>query len=152
MDNDGMDKSTRSSAADTVGDDALMGIAEMCEAFDVSARTLRFYETKGLLTPRRLNGTRVYSKIDRARLARILRAKNLGMPLSEIKAYLDMYGDHGEGRVQQLTYVIETTDAAIRDLEAKRAEIDTSLNELRLINQQSRQALEAKRSKTRDKA
>ncbi len=147
-----MDKSTRSDLTDTVGDDALMGIAEMCETFDVSARTLRFYETKGLLMPRRLNGTRVYSKIDRARLARILRAKNLGMPLSEIKAYLDMYGDHGEGRVQQLTYVIETTDAAIRDLEAKRAEIDTSLHELRLINQQSRQALDAKRSKARDKA
>ena len=71
------------------------------------------------------------------------------MPLSEIKAYLDMYGDHGEGRVQQLTYVIETTDAAIRDLEAKRAEIDTSLNELRLINQQSRQALDAKRSRSK---
>lgn len=129
------------------GDDGLMGIAEMCAAFGVSPRTLRFYETKGLLAPRRLNGTRVYSKVDRARLARILRAKSLGTPLEEIKHYLDMYGQHGEGRVQQLTYVVEKTDAAIKELEEKRAQIEASLAELKLINASSRKALEAKRRK-----
>ena len=127
--------------------DALMGIADMCAAFDVSPRTLRFYETKGLLTPQRLNSTRVYNRVDRARLSRILRAKSLGMPLDDIKHYLDMYGGHGEGRVQQLAYVIEKTDAAIADLEAKRAEIDTSLAELRLINERTRQMLAARRRK-----
>lgn len=125
--------------------DALMGIAEMCTAYEVSSRTLRFYESKGLLSPQRLNSTRVYSRNDRARLSRILRAKSLGMPLSEIKHYLDMYGDHGEGRVQQLSYVIEKTDAAIADLEAKRAEIDRSLLELKLINERTRQMLAARR-------
>lgn len=125
--------------------DGLMGIAEMCAAFEVSPRTLRFYETKGLLSPRRINGTRVYSKQDRARLARILRAKSLGTPLAEIKHYLDMYGQHGEGRVQQLSFVIEKTDAAIRDLESKRAQIDASLAELRLINSSCRKLLEEKR-------
>ena len=125
--------------------DALMGIAEMCAAYEVSPRTLRFYESKGLLSPQRLNSTRVYSRNDRARLSRILRAKSLGMPLSEIKNYLDMYGDHGEGRVQQLSYVIEKTDAAIADLEAKRAEIDRSLLELKLINERTRQMLAARR-------
>jgi DNA-binding transcriptional MerR regulator len=127
--------------------DALMGIADMCAAFDVSPRTLRFYETKGLLTPQRLNSTRVYNRVDRARLSRILRAKSLGMPLDDIKHYLDMYGDHGEGRVQQLAYVIEKTDAAMADLLAKRAEIDTSLAELRLINESTRQMLAARRRK-----
>jgi DNA-binding transcriptional MerR regulator len=125
--------------------DALMGIADMCAAFEVSPRTLRFYESKGLLSPQRLNSTRVYSRNDRARLSRILRAKSLGMPLSEIKHYLDMYGDHGEGRVQQLSYVIDKTDAAIADLEAKRAEIDRSLLELKLINERTRQMLAARR-------
>lgn len=145
---DGMTgKNATSTQAHPAGDDALMGIAEMCAAFDVSPRALRFYESKGLLSPQRLNGTRVYAKVDRARLARILRAKSLGMPLSEIKAYLDMYGDHGEGRVQQLSYVIGKTDEAIRDLEAKRAEIDTSLAELRLINQRCRDLLASKRGK-----
>jgi len=129
--------------------DALMGIAEVCERYGVSPRALRFYETKGLLAPRRINGTRVYSKIDRARLKRILRAKSLGSPLSEIKHYLDMYGQHGEGRIQQLTYVVEKTDKAIAELEAKRAQIDASLAELRMINERSRKTLEAKRkSKT----
>lgn len=125
--------------------DALMGIAEVCERYGVSPRALRFYETKGLLAPRRINGTRVYSKIDRARLKRILRAKSLGSPLSEIKHYLDMYGQHGEGRIQQLTYVIEKTDKAIAELEAKRAQIDASLAELRMINERSRKTLEDKR-------
>lgn len=129
--------------------DGLMGIAEMCATFEVSPRTLRFYETKGLLSPRRINGTRVYSKLDRARLYRILRAKSLGTPLAEIKHYLDMYGQHGEGRVQQLNFVVEKTDAAIKDLEAKRAQIDASLAELRLINATCRKSLEEKR---RDKS
>ncbi|MEY4765185.1 MAG: hypothetical protein RI907_1858 [Pseudomonadota bacterium] len=124
--------------------DTIMGIAEVCERYGVSPRALRFYETKGLLAPKRINGTRVYGRMDRARLTRILRAKALGTPLAEIKHYLDMYGQHGEGRLQQLTYVIEKTDEAIKDLEAKRAQIDASLAELRLINQRSRETLAAK--------
>jgi DNA-binding transcriptional MerR regulator len=125
--------------------EAIMGIAEVCERYGVSPRALRFYETKGLLAPRRLNGTRVYNQIDRARLTRILRAKALGTSLAEIKHYLDMYGQKGEGRIQQLSYVIEKTDAAIAELEAKRAQIDASLAELRLINQRSKETLAAKR-------
>ncbi|WP_290871320.1 MerR family DNA-binding transcriptional regulator [Aquabacterium sp.] len=125
--------------------DALMGIAEVCAAYEVSPRALRFYETKGLLAPCRLNGTRVYGREDCARLARILRAKSLGSSLAEIKHYLDMYGEHGEGRLQQLAYVIERTDAAIAELEAKRAQIDASLAELRAMNERSRQTLAAKR-------
>lgn len=128
--------------------DALMGIAEVCERYGVSPRALRFYETKGLLAPRRINGTRVYNRDDRARLRRILRAKALGMPLAEIKHYLDMYGRHGEGRIQQLSYVIEKTDAAIADLEAKRAQIDAALAELRAINEHSRSVLASKRGKS----
>ncbi|HET8693323.1 MAG TPA: MerR family DNA-binding transcriptional regulator [Aquabacterium sp.] len=139
------DEMTASASARLKNSDELIGIAEMCDAFQVSPRTLRFYEEKGLLTPRRINGTRVYSRQDRARLARILRAKALGTPLSEIKNYLDMYGQHGEGRIQQLIYAIEKTDAAIKELEAKRAQIDASLAEMRLINATSRKALAKKR-------
>nr|WP_315197483.1 MerR family DNA-binding transcriptional regulator [uncultured Aquabacterium sp.] len=126
--------------------DALMGIAEVCELYHVSPRALRFYETKGLLAPRRINGTRVYNQVDRARLMRILRAKSLGTPLAEIKHYLDMYGQHGEGRIQQLTWVVEKTDAAIAELEAKRAQIEASLAELRFINERTRQTLLAKKA------
>ena len=112
----------------------LFGLTELCKEFGITLRALRFYEDKGLLSPRRINNARVYTRRDRARLALILRAKAIGSPLSEIKRYLDLYGDQGEGRVQQLSYVIERTDTEIADLEKKRAHIDQTLAELRVIN------------------
>ena len=110
----------------------MFGITELCKEFGITLRALRFYEDKGLLAPRRINGARVYTRRDRARLALILRAKSIGSPLSEIKRYLDLYGDHGEGRAQQLNYVIDRTDTAIHELEQKRAQIDETLAELQL--------------------
>jgi len=127
-------------------DDAgeLFGIAELCKAFGITLRTIRFYEDKGLLSPRRINGTRVYTRRDRARLALILRSKAIGASLSEIKQYLDLYGAHGEGRDKQLKFVLQRTDAAIRELEQKRAHIDATLAEIRVINAEVRQQLESK--------
>ena len=122
----------------------LFGITELCREFGISPRAIRFYEDKGLLAPRRVNGTRVYTRRDRARLALILRAKAIGSPLSEIKHYLDLYGTHGEGRVQQMKWVVARTDAAIKELEEKRAHIDATLAELRLINTTTRRQLEGK--------
>ena len=112
----------------------LFGITELCREFGITLRALRFYEDKGLLAPRRINGARVYTRRDRARLSLILRAKAIGSPLSEIKRYLDLYGSQGEGRAQQLSYVIERTSQEIEDLEKKRARIDEILAELRVIN------------------
>jgi len=120
----------------------LFGITELCQEFGITLRALRFYEDKGLLAPRRINGARVYTRRDRARLALILRAKAIGSPLSEVKRYLDLYGNQGEGRSQQLSYVIERTDAEIAELEKKRARIDETLAELRVINAGSRRQLE----------
>ena len=65
-----------------------------------------------------------------------------GATLDEIRHYLDLYGDHGEGRVQQMRFVLERTDATIRELELKRAHIDASLAELRVINAEVRKQLE----------
>jgi DNA-binding transcriptional MerR regulator len=122
----------------------LFGIAELCREFGISLRTIRFYEDKGLLQPRRVNGARVYTRRDRARLALILRSKAIGASLADIKHYLDLYGTHGEGRVQQLNYVLQRTDAAIADLEQRRAHIDATLAELRVINGEVRAHLESK--------
>ncbi len=119
----------------------LFGITELCKEFGITLRALRFYEDKGLLSPRRVNGARVYTRRDRARLALIIRAKNIGSSLADIKRYLDLYGDQGEGRTQQLDYVIARTDAAIAELEQKRAHIESSLAELRIINSNVRQNL-----------
>jgi DNA-binding transcriptional MerR regulator len=134
-------KATRPQTADEVvadhrSDDAgeLFGIAELCKQFSISPRAIRFYEDKGLLAPRRINGTRVYTRRDRARLQLILRAKTIGSSLAEIKHYLDLYGAHGEGRTVQMRYVLDRTSKAIAELEQKRAHIEASLAELRIIN------------------
>lgn len=134
---------------DEVGTE-LFGITQLCAEFGVTLRAVRFYEDKGLLSPRRIGGARVYTRRDRARLTLILRAKAIGSPLSEIKRYLDLYGLHGEGRVQQLAYVIARTDAAIKELAQKRARIDETLAELKVINTTCRQKAEM-RSKKSDK-
>jgi DNA-binding transcriptional MerR regulator len=119
----------------------LFGITELCTAFGITLRTIRFYEDKGLLSPRRINGTRVYTRRDRARLALILRSKAIGASLDEIKHYLDLYGAHGEGRVQQMKFVLDRTDAAIAELETKRVHIEATLAELRVINSTVREHL-----------
>jgi len=77
-------------------------------------------------------------------IALILRAKSIGSQLSEIKQYLDLYGDQGEGRAQQLNYVIARTDQEIVELERKRAHIDLTLAELRVINATCKKHLEDK--------
>lgn len=127
--------------------EALFGITELCREFDLSPRAIRFYEDKGLLEPRRVNGARVYSQRERARLKIILRAKAIGSSLAEIKHYLDLYGAHGEGRAKQLQWTLERTDAAIAELEQKRVHIDATLAELRLINETVRSQLAAKDNK-----
>lgn len=126
------------------GTGELFGITELCAEFGITLRTIRFYEDKDLLKPRRVNGTRVYTRRDRARLALILRSKAIGASLDEIKHYLDLYGAHGEGRVQQLKFVQSRTDQAIVELETKRAHIEASLAELRVINAAVRKQLEAR--------
>jgi DNA-binding transcriptional MerR regulator len=122
----------------------LFGISELCAEFGITLRTIRFYEDKGLLSPRRINGTRVYSRKDRARLALILRSKTIGASLDDIKHYLDLYGTHGEGRQQQLRWVLDKTDAAIAELDQRRAHIEATLAELRVINAAVRERLDTK--------
>jgi len=135
---------TAQEAVDAHRDEAgseLFGIAELCREFGITLRSIRFYEDTGLRAPRRVGGTRVYTRRDRARLALILRSKAIGASLSEIKHYLDLYGAHGEGRTQQMKFVLQRTDAAIVELETKRAHIEATLAELRLINAAVRKQL-----------
>lgn len=124
----------------------LYGITELCDEFGISQRAIRFYEDKGLLAPRRVNGARVYGQREHVRLQLILRAKAIGSKLVDIKQFLDLYGHHGEGRARQLQWTLERTDAAIVGLEQKRAHIELTLTELRLINEAVRQQLAAQQA------
>lgn len=122
-------------------------ISDLADEFGVTHRAIRFYETKGLLAPKRLNGARIYSRRDRARLHIIVRAKSLGYTLEETKDYLDLYGQHGEGRVRQLELSASRSAEMIEELEAKKRQIEEQIEELRLINKVCRQKITKKKAR-----
>lgn len=134
-----------SNIKDSAASETLYGIAELAQAHGVSQRTIRFYEDKGLLSPRRVGGQRVYSEADSKRLSLILRAKAIGTKLSDIRTFLELYGREGEGRLRQLEFVIEKTAAEIEALEAKKRQIDQTLAELRIIHDGARERLARRR-------
>lgn len=106
-------------------------IRQMCDAFSVTPRTLRFYESKELLFPLR-NGThRMFTKADRARLKLILRGKRFGFALEDIRQILDLYEPNGSNHAQTLhTYNVALTRLA--QMEVQRAELDVAIAELKV--------------------
>ncbi len=110
--------------------DELMTIRQMCESFDVTPRTLRFYEAKELLFPARQGQHRLFSRRDRARLKLILRGKRFGFSLEEIRQLLDLY-DHDRTQLTQLTRTYELARDRLAQMEQQRAELDEAIAELR---------------------
>jgi DNA-binding transcriptional MerR regulator len=104
-------------------------IGEIAEEFNVTLRTLRFYESKGLIKPRREGTTRLYGEEDRARLALILQGKRLGFTLTEIRGMLASYREHGGRRFLNLSR--EQCREQIEMLERQKTEIEEALTELR---------------------
>ena len=109
--------------------DQQMTIREMCEAFDVTPRTLRFYEAKELLFPIRKGTARFFTRRDRARLKLILRGKRFGFSLEEIRQLLDLY-DMNDNQVTQLTRTYELAEKHLASMQAQRAELDAAIAEL----------------------
>lgn len=108
----------------------MMTIREMCEDFDVTPRTLRFYEAKELLFPTREGQKRLYSKRDRARLKLILRGKRFGFSLEEIRQLLDLYymDDSQETQLRK-TFVL--AQKHLEDMQAQRDELNEAIAELK---------------------
>ena len=111
-----------------VGDKAYT-ISEMMSAFDVTARTLRFYEQEGLLSPSRDGQHRLYDGKQRTRLKLILRGKRLGFSLTEIADILGMY-DTAPGEAGQLEHLIQRIAERRSQLEQKRNDIEEALADL----------------------
>lgn len=114
----------------------LYSIANLAEEFGISTRTIRFYESKGLIAPKRVGSTRVFRRRDRARLILILRGKRLGFTLREISEYLRLY-DIDPGQTAQTAHLDRQVGERIAMLERQLADLQTTLGELRDIKRQT---------------
>ena len=103
--------------------DTPMTIREMSDAFQITPRTLRFYEAKELLFPVREGQKRLFTKRDRARLKLILRGKRFGFSLEEIRQLLEMY-DVSDPEQTQLKETYAIAQRHLQELKNKRDELD----------------------------
>jgi len=104
-------------------------ISELAKHFDVTPRTIRFYEDQALLKPARKNGKRVYNEGDFVRLKLILRGKRIGFSLSELQRTISLYDTQPDEKVQ-LLFVLETIDNHRRELIERKQDIETTLADM----------------------
>jgi DNA-binding transcriptional MerR regulator len=109
-------------------------ITDLTREFDVSTRTLRFYEDEGMLRPARRGRTRLYRVADRHLLRQILRGKRLGFSIAEIKEVLAIY-HQPLGEVGQLNALIAKIEAKREELRQKRRDIEETLGELNAVEE-----------------
>jgi DNA-binding transcriptional MerR regulator len=113
-----------------IPEDKAYRIGDLASEFGVSLRTLRFYEDKGLLRPRRAGTTRLYTRSDRTRLRLVLFGRKVGFTLREVKYLIDLYEPDGSN-MRQLRAVLDKSTKQITRLEQQRAALDESIADLR---------------------
>lgn len=104
-------------------------ISDLAKEFSITTRTIRFYESRGLISPERIGQNRRYSRRDRARLMLILRGRNLGFTVEDVGEYLALY-DADPGQIAQTRLLLDKVSSAISELEAKRDDLERSLADL----------------------
>jgi DNA-binding transcriptional MerR regulator len=104
-------------------------ISDLAREFDITPRTIRFYEDQGIVSPAREGRTRVYGTRDRTRLKLALRGKRLGLQLSEIRTLIDMYDGPGDS-AQQLREYLAVLTRHREQLEQQRLDIEDTLGEI----------------------
>lgn len=112
----------------------LWTISELAEEYQISARSIRFYEDKGLLQPQRVGTNRVYSYKDRARLKLILRGKRLGFSLEEIKEFIGLYNTELDPELMgQLQFLLKNVQDKVSILKQQQLDLAMTLEELEHI-------------------
>ncbi len=125
-------------------------ISELAKEFDITTRSIRFYEDQGLITPQRQGQTRIYSKRDRVRLKLILRGKRLGISLAETGQLFELY-DADKTSVTQLTTMLKLIELKKAELHQQMDDIKVVLMELITVEKRCRETLsDAKNSKAAD--
>ncbi len=104
-------------------------IREMQQRFGVTARTLRFYEEEGMIAPLREGQRRLYRRGEQIKMKLILRGRNLGFSLAEVRKIMELY-DAEPGELGQIDYLIERIEVRRAELLEKRQQIDDVLSEL----------------------
>lgn len=122
--------------------DALHTVTQLARELGVTARTIRFYEDKGLIAPQRAGGTRVYTARDRARMILILRGKRLGFSLRDIKEYLDLY-DVDRTHSNQIRALLGAVRKRLDMLREQRRALEETIAELEDIQRQADESLNA---------
>jgi DNA-binding transcriptional MerR regulator len=125
-------------------------IGELAREFDLTTRAIRFYEDCGLLSPRRTGRQRIYSARDRTRLKLTLRAKRLGLSLTEARDLIDMY-DSPRDTGPQMRKFLAILAAHRQQLEEQMADLQANLDEVRTHEKEAR-ALLARLEKDKAKA
>lgn len=116
-----------------------LSFKEMCAEFDVTPRTLRYYEYIELLQPERQGRARFYGARERARMTLIIRGRKFGFPLEEIRQWLLIY--EKEGTEAQMRNWIEAADKQLAELADQRAQIEEAISELRALRDETAASL-----------
>ncbi|MDC5706265.1 MerR family DNA-binding transcriptional regulator [Vibrio europaeus] len=116
-------------------------ISDLAKEFDITTRSIRFYEDEGLIQPERQGSMRIYNRRDRTRLKLILRGKRLGFSLAEIRELFELYDTHqGDTQLTEMLKIIDEKEAVLmRQLD----DINNMLGDLNLARERCEQALEA---------
>jgi DNA-binding transcriptional MerR regulator len=120
----------------------LRGIQQISDELGITPRTLRFYEDKGLIEPRRVGTTRIYTKRETGRMQLILRGKRLGFSIREIQQFLDLY-DADPQHVEQMKALAARVRLRIGELEQQKDALEETLGELLQIEREALERVDA---------
>lgn len=123
--------------------DDLYTVTDLAKEFDITPRAVRFYESKGLISSRRVGRTRIYTKRERARLKIILRSKRVGFSLAAVKEYLELY-DTDHSKLKQALGLLYGSRQRITHLERQKEELAVMLEELRKMEKEAIEDLKAR--------